>query len=41
MSEWLCDDRFDYDALLKEIDAMSEEEKKAYIEKYEKEHENK
>ena len=40
MNEWLCDD-FETEKIIEEVNKMSEEEKKAYIEKYEKENNNK
>ena len=36
MSEWICDDRADVLKLIEKINAMTEEEKRAYIEEYEK-----
>lgn len=36
MSEWICDDRVDVLKLIDKINAMTEEEKRAYIEEYEK-----
>lgn len=36
MSDYICDDGIDPVELLKEIDAMSEEEKQKYIEEYER-----
>lgn len=40
MDEWLCND-FETEKIIKEVNKMSEDEKKAYIEKYEKESKNK
>ena len=36
MNEWICDDRFDIEKRIAEINAMSDEERKRYIEDYEK-----